>query len=814
MLGISPKRERGVTLRAPSPSSLLAGDFRSPCSGRPPWRPDGGNAAVKACRSEVDPPSADRAATGGGRYRTALPRRPLAIWAVCVGIVLLLVPAQVRAWPGHTWSEWAKVTTWTKPQIESEQAGKKDLAPLLGGADGAIDGIKACETRRAHLAAVIQAVLGEPTNLAKPPPLEVQVIGEESLPDHVRRHIRLRTEPDDWMPAYLLLPRGAGRDSRQDGVREGIHAPARSAELGASPLLRLPAMICLHQTGPGKAEPAGMKGDTNLSLGLQLVRRGYVCIVPDAIGFGERIPSDGQPYHDSIKFYQRHPKWSFMGKMIWDVSRVCDYLESLPEVDPLQIGCIGHSHGAYGTIFAAAFEPRITAAIASCGFNTFRADPTPNRWSHLTALIPQIGMYLPNAASIPFDWQHVLALIAPRSLYVWNATQDACFPNTIGLGAVFEDVRRVYGLYGAADDLMYQPFDGAHSFPPEGRQLAYTWLEERLFPVTGQPGKWFAVSGEHAALAKAQLLQRVIRRSIGGPVHEFAALDVRTLEEESLPKYQRRLIEYTVAPGERIRAYLCVPAGSDHRLPAILVLHQTAPEGKREAVGVAGKKNFAFAAELAERGYVTLAPDSICAGERIDRFGAYDTRGYYLTHPELSAMGKMLHDAQRALDVLESLPRVDAGRLGTIGHSLGAEEALVLAALDERVRACISSCGHATLAAEKNRLRWARDAWFSYMPKLRPVLQRGKLPAWDWGDVVGLIAPRGYFQYAAENDQIFPEARSAHEAGLAAAPLWQACGKPEALVSRFGPGPHDFPEDVRQAAYRWLDQQLELREQR
>jgi hypothetical protein len=134
-----------------------------------------------------------------------------------------------------------------------------------------------------------------------------------------------------------------------------------------------------------------------------------------------------------------------MGKMIWDVGRVIDYLETLPFVDPKKIGCIGHSHGAYGTLFAAAFEPRISTAVASCGFTTFRNDPNPERWSHLTALIPRLGFYLPDVASIPFDWQHVLGLVAPRKLFVWYATKDSIFPKTENLDALLRDVRKVYG---------------------------------------------------------------------------------------------------------------------------------------------------------------------------------------------------------------------------------------------------------------------------------------------------------------------------------------------------------------------------------
>jgi len=56
-------------------------------------------------------------------------------------------------------------------------------------------------------------------------------------------------------------------------------------------------------------------------------------------------------------------------------------------------------------------------------------------------------------------------------------------------------------------------------------------------------------------------------------------------------------------------------------------------------------------------------------------------------------MSKMLFDAARGVDVLEQLEQVDAERLGVIGHSLGAKEALYLAAIDERIRTTVSSEG-------------------------------------------------------------------------------------------------------------------------
>ena len=702
---------------------------------------------------------------------------------ICGFIVLALGGSSVNAWPGHDWNQWRQVTTWTQADVKTYQAGRKELVPLLaigGDEPGQIDEIRAWEQRRSRYAEAITRILGEPTNIEVAPP-EVEVLGEEVLEDHVRRHVRIRSESDDWIPAYLLLPKPPPTSPR-------------------------PTMICLHQTvAQGKQEPCGIKGDPELAFALQLVRRGYVCIALDVIGFGERIPEGTKPYHNSSVFYKRHPNWSFMGKMIWDIGRVIDYLETLPYVDPLQIGSIGHSHGAYGTLFAAAFEPRISLVVASCGFTTFRGDPQPDRWSHLTALIPQIGTYLPEVEKIPFDWHHICSLIAPRPLFVWYATEDRIFPNTDNLDGLFRDVRRVYGLYGAADDLAWHAFDGRHRFPQPGRRLAYEWLGERFFPV-GDMRK--VPDGVIEWEEQRRLTRRVIRRSIGMPRVVPPPFRVKTLEVYDSPKYERRLIEYAIEKQERVKAYLCLPKADRRPLPAVLVLHQTTAEGKREAAGIAGDRSLAFAAELAERGYITLAADSITTGERIDEYGAFDTRGHYLRHPDLSALGKMLYDARRSLDLLVTIEGVDAGRIGAIGHSLGAEIAVMLAAFDERVQATVASCGYATFEAEKNRLRWGRDHWFSYMPKLRPVFRQGRLPHWDWGHAIRLVAPRGFYQHTTREDNIFPESVSAHQAGEAARVVWRLYGQEDRLVNALRPGKHAISDESKTAVYEWLDREL------
>lgn len=404
----------------------------------------------------------------------ALPRRRHARRRVTslVLAAVFLCSTRLHAWEGHDWKQWREVTTWQKPELRTDQAGRSDLAPLRGEAGGSnlVTSLSGWEAKRTQFASAIQQILGAPTDL-KRPAAEVRELGVEDLEGCTRRHIMIRSEPDDWIPAYLLVPKSVAANV--------------SSRSGA----RVPAMICLHQTvAQGKEEPCGIKGDPELAFALELVKRGYVCMAPDVIGFGERIPAGKQPYHDSLAFYRKHPGWSFMGKMVWDVGRVIDYLETLPFVDAKKIGSIGHSHGAYGTLFATALEPRISAAVASCGFTTFRSDPNPERWSHLTALIPQLGFYLPDVASIPFDWQHVLALAAPRKLFVWYTTKDSVFPRTDNLESLLKDVQGVYRIYGAEGALTWQSSDGPHKFPQAQREAAYRWLDENFSQVS-RPAK-------------------------------------------------------------------------------------------------------------------------------------------------------------------------------------------------------------------------------------------------------------------------------------------------------------------------------------
>ena len=169
-----------------------------------------------------------------------------------------------------------------------------------------------------------------------------------------------------------------------------------------------------------------------------------------------------------------------MGKMAFDTSRACDLLQKLPEMNVKKIGCVGHSHGGYGTLFAMLVERRINAGVISCGVSLLRDDPKPERWWRRTALLPRLGFYESDIAKTPIDFHHWMALLAPRPVMVIGGTQDTIFPNGAALRGRLEEVQRVYSLYGAKDALTWDIADAPHSFRDAAREKAYAMLKSAL----------------------------------------------------------------------------------------------------------------------------------------------------------------------------------------------------------------------------------------------------------------------------------------------------------------------------------------------
>lgn len=307
-----------------------------------------------------------------------------------------------------------------------------------------------------------------------------------------------------------------------------------------------------------------------------------------------------------------------------------------------------------------------------------------------------------------------------------------------------------------------------------------------------------------------------------GGIPERPPVKFEIIEETQMPDHLRQKIVYNTAYGDTITAYLLIPnaileAEKDalqsgkaptKRYPAILALHPTNAQGKDSVATPEGRKNRTYGIELAQRGYIVLAPDNMTSGERIfPNLSHFNSTPFEAQHPEWSTVGKNLVDHLQSMDLLEQHPLVDGEHIGVIGHSFGAYNAYFLASVDDRVKVLVSSCGVSpfTGAPEKIADHWGKRRMpYIHFPRYTEDMKKGVVP-FEFNEIMALAAPTPQFYFAAQGDRIFPHWEYIGQTFVDLRALYAFLGKPENFVSFIGEGEHDFPPAVRQMAYEYLD---------
>jgi dipeptidyl aminopeptidase/acylaminoacyl peptidase len=235
--------------------------------------------------------------------------------------------------------------------------------------------------------------------------------------------------------------------------------------------VRLPAVLCLHQTTPrGKDQPVGLSDRPSLHYAKELTLRGYVTLSPD-------YPTLGEYAH----VFDSDDYQSGSMKAIYDNVRAIDLLQSLPEVDPNRIGCIGHSLGGHNGLFTAVFDERLKAVVTCCGFTRFHRymNGDLTGWSG-PRYMPRIAtQYERSPDKMPFDFTEVVAAIAPRPVFIVAPLHDDNFA-VDGVRDVVAAAKDVYTLFGRPNHLRATYPDCGHDFPDAARQSAYAFLDESL----------------------------------------------------------------------------------------------------------------------------------------------------------------------------------------------------------------------------------------------------------------------------------------------------------------------------------------------
>ncbi|SDE44809.1 Alpha/beta hydrolase family protein [Paenibacillus sp. UNCCL117] len=292
-------------------------------------------------------------------------------------------------------------------------------------------------------------------------------------------------------------------------------------------------------------------------------------------------------------------------------------------------------------------------------------------------------------------------------------------------------------------------------------------------------------------------------------------VNVRVRSESKEPGHTRHHIEYDTVYGDTITAYLLIPDGAEtsgaasKQIPAILALHPTQEMGKDNIATPQGKKNRMYALELVQRGYVVLAPDALTAGERIEPGGAAFHSGlFYERHPEWSTVAKNITDHMQSVDVLCSLDVVNPHAVGAIGHSFGGYNSYFLAGMDDRIKAVVSSCGFSPFTGDPHPEHWGYRSYpYTHIPKMSADLQQDRIP-FEFHEIAALCAPVPFFNYAGQADHIFPHWKSVAEGMLEVSGLYGWLGEEDRFKFYMSAGGHDFPGEIRELAYSFLDRWL------
>lgn len=284
-------------------------------------------------------------------------------------------------------------------------------------------------------------------------------------------------------------------------------------------------------------------------------------------------------------------------------------------------------------------------------------------------------------------------------------------------------------------------------------------------------------------------------QSLIGPFPDLTPVVPETVESVDCGPYIREKITYEVEPGDTVSAYVCVPKDLTSPAPAVFCHHQHHGEfdiGKSEVVGLMGDPDQAYASELAERGYITFAPDAIAFEER--NWASPGSSEYHELATRLvrgqTLMAKVLYDAMQGINYLTSRSDVDNDRIGFIGHSYGGRMALWLPAFDARIKSSVSNCGCVSYEDSVGR-----DAGIQMEFCIPGFMQQH-----DVKDVVSLFKDCALLISATSDDKWSRGAESLYNA------VRPVLGNTVELKTYSGK--HMFTPEMRQRAYEFLDKTL------
>lgn len=322
-------------------------------------------------------------------------------------------------------------------------------------------------------------------------------------------------------------------------------------------------------------------------------------------------------------------------------------------------------------------------------------------------------------------------------------------------------------------------------------------LAEAFFAVT-YAEKDAIKTVEQFERRRDQLRARFLE-TIGGLPEEKTPLHAMCTGEIGRDTYVIRKIVYQSLPGFYVTANLYVPLPIQGNVPVVIKVCGHAETAK--AYGVYQK----VCIDLVRNGIAVLAVDPISQGERMQNYDPSVGRSLVRWHAEHTYLGVPCHlmgssviryfiwDIVRAIDYLETLPEIDAAKIGITGNSGGGIQTAFMMMVEPRIHAAVP-CTYIT----------SRE---SYMPAGQPqdgeqIMYAAIRDGLDYDDYVTLFAPRPAMIGAVKSDFFCVEGTlSAYER---AKHVYSLYGCEDSLSLGLVDGTHAYNDALRQAAVNWF----------
>ena len=298
--------------------------------------------------------------------------------------------------------------------------------------------------------------------------LSPRILEESKEKGFTRQLIAIQTLPGEFMPVFVLIPH-----VNKNLALKPVIALHGHGTWGAEAIVGL----------PDNPEIMEFNQSMNYDYAGQLARRGYMVFAPELRGFGLRL-------EDAKHREAADPAWisscysvgvnallfgkTLLGMRIYDVMRLIDYVQTRPEISAETLGCVGLSGGGMLTLFTTTLDTRITCAVVSGYFNTFR--------DSIMAIHHCLCNFVPGIVKVA-EMVDIAGLVAPRPLLIESGTQDAIFP-VAATRRAYAELQRTYSTFNTLDHLDIDIFEGEHAW---SGAKAYDWLNRWLNTPKGTP---------------------------------------------------------------------------------------------------------------------------------------------------------------------------------------------------------------------------------------------------------------------------------------------------------------------------------------